>query len=390
MEAFRARRLARAMMASTTTGSSGRAGRFARHLPFLFFGLALLAAPLALSDFRLNLLAKFLTFAMVAIGLDLLWGYGGMLSLGQGVFFGLGAYAMAMYLKLEASGDYLPDFMTWTGLKELPFFWAPFGSPVLAIGVGLIGPALVAGLLGYLVFRSRVRGVYFSIITQALALIMSTLLIGQQPVSGGTNGITNYSTIFGFPLNNPATQRNLYFVTVICLGVVYLFARWLTQGRFGRVLIAVRDDENRVRFSGYNVTLVKTLVFALSAGMAGLAGILFVPQVGIISPAALGIVPSVEMVIWVAIGGRGTLVGAVVGALLVGWAKSSFSESFPDIWQYFLGAAFIGTVVLFPKGIVGAYRQLLARRPRRSPVAQPSASFGGLPAGPTLGEEGTG
>jgi urea transport system permease protein len=376
-------------MAIQTARPTRRSGQLARQIPFAVIGLVLLAAPLGLSDFRLNLLAKFLTFAIVAVGLDLVWGYGGMLSLGQGVFFGLGGYAMAMYLKLEASGDYLPDFMTWTGLNQLPFFWAPFGSPVFAIAVALLGPTLVAGLLGYLVFRNRVRGVYFSIITQALALIVSTLLIGQQPVTGGTNGITNYSTIFGLPLNNPVTQRNLYLMTVICLGAVYLFSRWLTQARFGRLLIAIRDDENRVRFSGYNVALIKALVFAISGGMAGLAGALFVPQVGIISPATLGIVPSVEMVVWVAIGGRATLVGAVLGAVLVGWAKSSFSESFPDIWQYFLGAAFIGSVVLFPKGLIGFGRQLMARRPRRSEGARPSASFGGMPAGPSLGEEGT-
>ncbi len=334
--------------------------------------LLLVVAPGGLSDFRLNLLAKFLTFAIVAIGLDLLWGYTGLLSLGQGLFFGLGAYAMAMYLKLEASGDSLPDFMIWSGQLsgDLPLFWQPFRSPLVAIVAAVALPALVAAVLGYCVFRSRIQGVYFSLITQALTLLVSILIVGQQPVTGGTNGITNLTTIFGFPREDPATLRALYVVTVVCLGAVYLLCRWLTGSRFGRLLVALRDDENRVRFSGYDPVQIKVLVFALSAAIAGLAGALFVPQVGIISPAALGIVPSVEMVVWVAIGGRGTLVGAVLGALVVNAAKSSFSEAYPDQWQYFLGALFVGAVLLFPQGLVGfltglngRLRALAGRRP---------------------------
>jgi urea transport system permease protein len=237
----------------------------------------------------------------------------------------------------------------------------------------------LAALLGYLVFRSRTRGVYFSIITQAFTLIVSILLIGQQAVTGGTNGITNLSTIFGLPLSNPKTQLVLYFVTVLCLVGIYALCRRLTHSRLGRLLVALRDDEDRVRFLGYNPVTIKTAIFALSAGISGLAGALFIPQVGIISPSALGVVPSIEMVIWVAVGGRGTLLGAIVGALLVSWGKSLFSESFPAIWQFFMGALFIGSVLLFPDGLLGAVsrlnvkvRALLDRRQSRSaPTATP-------------------
>ena len=340
--------------------------------------LLLVLAPGVLSDFWLNLLAKYLTYAIIAIGLDLLWGYTGLLSLGQGVFFGLGGYAMAMYLKLEASGNSLPDFMTWSGLKKLPWFWAPFRHPLFAVPVTIIGPAILAFLLGYLVFRSRVKGVYFAIITQALALILSIFFVGQQAYTGGTNGLTNYSTMFGQYVIAPGTQHALYLCTVICLVAVYLFSRWITRSRFGRLMIAIRDDENRVRFSGYNVVLIKSIVFAISGAVAGLAGALFVPQVGIISPADFGVVPSIEMTVWVAVGGRGTLLGPALGAVLVGAASSGFSDTFPDIWQFFLGGLFVGSVLLFPQGLVGAVRlgrvrlaaAIAARRlPPRIPVA---------------------
>ena len=336
-----------------------------RHLPLILVAVFLFAvAPNTLSEFRLSLLAKFLTFAIVALGLDLLWGYTGMLSLGHGVFFGLGAYCWAMYLKLEAAraaGEPLPDFMVWSGLKALPAFWAPFASPLFAAAAAIAVPMALAALLGYLVCCSRIRDVYFSLITQALAMILTILIIGQQPFTGGTNGMTNFSTMLGMPLQDVRTQWLLYLVTAAVLVAVYLLCRWLVASRFGRLLVAVRDDENRVRFCGYNLTAVKVFVFALSAGIAGLAGALFVPQVGIISPAMLGIVPSIEMVIWVAVGGRGTLAGAALGAVIVNAAKSGFSESFPDTWQFLLGGLFIGAVLLFPDGILGASRRLLAR-----------------------------
>ncbi len=334
----------------------------------LFIGVALLllvVAPLSLSGFQLNLLGKFLTFAIVAVSLGLIWGYGGMLCLGQGLFFALGAYAMGMYLKLEASGDSLPDFMVWSGIKELPLFWQPFHSPVVAILAAVVVPMVLAGLVGYLIFRSRVQGVYFAIITQALTLIVSLLFIGQQPYTGGTNGITNLSTIFGFPLAAKSTQMALYLATVIALGLIYLFARWLTTSRYGRLLVAMRDNENRVRFLGYNPALLKTAVFALSAGLAGIAGALFIPQVGIISPSSMGVVPSLEIVIWVAVGGRASLGGAILGAVLVNWTKSGFSATFPEVWQYFQGALFIGVVLLFPTGLVGFFSQTLPATWRR-------------------------
>jgi urea transport system permease protein len=321
----------------------------------------LFVLPGMLSDFRLNLLGKLLCFAIIAIGLDLMWGYGGMLSLGQGVFFGLGAYAMAMYMKLQSTGGDMPDFMVWSGLESMPFFWKPFEHAWFALPVAVIGPGIVAFFLGYMVFRSRVKGVYFSIITQALALVLSTFFVSQQAYTGGTNGITNYTELFGKLLILPETQLQLYQVTVIAVVAMYLLAYAITRSRFGRLLIALRDDEDRVRFTGYNVALIKAVVFAISCAMAGLAGALFVPQVGIISPANLGIVPSIEMIIWVAVGGRASLSGAVVGALTVGFAKSYLSEEFPDIWLYFLGALFIGAVVLFPSGIVGTIREGIAK-----------------------------
>jgi urea transport system permease protein len=331
-------------------------------IPFAVAALILLVvAPAMLSEFRLNLLAKFLTFAIIALGLDLLWGYGGMLSLGQGVFFGLGGYAMAMYLKLVAADGDIPDFMNWSGLESMLWFWAPFRFPWFALPIAVIGPGLLAFVLGYFIFRSRVTGVYFSIITQAMALILSIFFVSQQAYTGGTNGLTNYTTIFGQYVAAPDTQRTLYYITVVALGLVFLISRQITRSRFGKLLVAIRDDENRVRFSGYNVVLIKATTFAIAGAMAGLAGALFVPQVGIISPANLGVVPSVEMVIWVAVGGRGTLTGAVIGAIVVGAAKSNLSEAFPDIWQYFLGALFIGSVLLFPAGIVGFVRMVLER-----------------------------
>jgi len=321
----------------------------------------LLLAPLFLSEFRLSLLGKFLSYAILALGIDLIWGYTGMLSLGHGVFFGLGAYCTAMYLKLEATGGGLPDFMSWSGLTGLPWFWQPFEHGWFALVMAIVLPVSLAAILGYLTSRSRIHGVYFSILTQALALIFVILFVGQQPYTGGTNGITNFSTIFGYDLAAPSVQTVLYYISVFFLVATYLFCHRLVNSRFGRILVAIRDSENRVRFSGYNPVWFKTFVLALSAGIAGLAGALFVTQVGIISPAMMGIVPSIEMVIWVAVGGRGTLTGAVIGAILVNAAKSSFSESFPDAWLYFLGFLFILVVLLFPDGITGLFTRLSHR-----------------------------
>ena len=325
--------------------------------------MVLLVLPLLLSDFRLNLLGKFLTFAIVALGIDLLWGYTGILTLGHGVFFSLGAYAMGMYLKLQSES--LPDFMTWSGLTELPWFWKPFAHVWFALPMVILVPVAVAVVIGIPTFRARIKGPYFAILTQALALVFSILFIGQQPYTGGTNGVTNLQSIFGYSLSEPATMRGLYLVTAVILILVFLFAKWLVSTKTGRILVAIRDGENRFRFLGYNTTLFKVAIFGLSAAIAGLAGALYVPQVGIISPSMMGILPSVEMAIWVAVGGRGTLVGAVIGALVVNFAKTYLSESFPSSWLYFQGALFVGVVLFFPQGIVGLIAKLRRfRRPR--------------------------
>lgn len=343
-------------------------------VPLVLFGL-LAIAPLVLPAFRLNLLGKYLCFALVAMGLNLAWGFTGMLSLGQGVFFGLGAYAMGMYLKLEASGAELPDFMFWSGLEDLPAFWRPFSSGGFAVLAAVMVPAAVAGVLGLLLFRRRIRGVYFAIITQALALIFATLLVGQQPYTGGTNGLTNLKTIFGRPIGDAGTQLVLYFATLGSVVGGYLLLRWLTGSRFGRLLVAVREGENRVRFLGYDPARVKVIAFSISAALAGLGGALFVPQVGIISPTQVGVVPSIEMVVWVTVGGRGALLGGVLGAVVVNAAKTSISEALPSAWLYLMGGLFIASVTVFPRGLVGVGRSVAAwvagLRKVEEPVAAP-------------------
>jgi len=320
--------------------------------------ILLCLAPLFLSDFRINLLGKFVAFAILALGIDLIWGYTGILSLGHGVFFGLGAYCTAMYLKLESSAGKLPDFMSWSGLEVMPWFWKPFASAPFALIMAILIPMLLAMIIGYLTFKNRIRGVYFTILTQALSIIFVVLFIGQQAYTGGTNGITNFKTVLGFSLYDPATKLGLYYIAVLLLLAAYVFCKLIIDRRIGRVLVAIRDGENRIRFSGYNPTAYKVFVYAISAGLAGLAGAVYVPQVGIISPAEMGIIPSIEMVSWVAIGGRGTLTGAIVGAVLVNSLKSVVSESFPDIWSYFIGITFIVIVVFMPAGLVGIYQQV--------------------------------
>ena len=329
--------------------------------------LLIVVAPAALSEFRLSLLAKYLLFAIIAIGIDLSWGYGGMLTIGQGLFFGLGGYAMGMLLKLQAAGPgKLPDFMVWSGVNELPGLWKPFNHAWFAMTAAIVVPMIVAALLGLLIFRQRVRGAYFAILCQALAAAFALTLVGQQGLTGGTNGLTNVNVLIGYDLNDPVNQRSLYVLIAVILGLMYLLARQLVQSRYGRLLMAVRDGEDRVRFLGYNPTTVKMIAFAISAGMAGLAGALFVPVVGIISPSLLGIVPSIEMVIWVAVGGRGTLVGAVLGALLVNYAKTSLSEAFPSGWLYLQGLLFVVVMAFAPKGIAGI-AGMLKNRTKRAP-----------------------
>ncbi|MEB3338112.1 MAG: urea ABC transporter permease subunit UrtC [Leptolyngbyaceae bacterium] len=315
--------------------------------------------PLLLTGFRLNLMGRFLALAIAALGIDLIWGYTGLLSLGHGVFFALGGYALGMHLKLQIPANasiQLPEFMTLYGVTELPWFWKPFYSfPVSAIAIILV-PALLGALLGYLVFRNRIRGVYFSILTQASTIIFFNFFNGQQKLINGTNGLTDFKTIFGATVREPKTQFVVYTLTVVFLVLTYALCRWLTQGRFGRLLVAIRDDESRVRFSGYDPTGFKVLVFAVSAGLAGIAGALFTLQTGIISPKAMDIAFSIEMVIWVAVGGRASLVGAILGTLLVNFAKSLLSEQFPQIWLFFQGALFLIVVMVLPNGLIGWLR----------------------------------
>ena len=315
------------------------------------------------SDFTLNLFGKFLAYAILALGLDLIWGYTGILSMGHGVFFGLGAYCMGMYLTLEIGGEgvyqsKLPDFMVWNRVQELPLFWKPFHSFFFTTLAVALVPGLLAAVFGFLAFRTRVRGVYFAIITQALAL-SAWLVFNRNEVNlGGTNGLTNFKKVLGFTLTEASTQRGLYVVTALALCGAYLLCRWIVKSRAGKILLAIRDAENRVLYSGYTPANYKVFVFTVSAMLAGVAGALYAPQVGIITPGRIGVLPSIEMVIWVAVGGRGSLIGAVIGAVGVNWARSYLTSSYPDYWLYFLGGIFVLVVQFFPDGVVGLARDL--------------------------------
>jgi urea transport system permease protein len=307
--------------------------------------------------FRVGLLGRFLALAIVALGIDLIWGFTGILSLGHGLFFALGGYSLAMYLQLQIPQGELPEFFTLYGVTELPAFWKPFYSLPFTVFSIVLLPAIVGAVLGYLVFRNRIRGVYFSILTQAALIVFFNFFNGQQKLINGTNGLkTDTATFFGQTVSSPPVQTTFYGLTIVFLIVAYALCRWLTSGRFGRLLVAIRDDESRVRFTGYDPTPFKVLVFAVSAGLAGISGALFTVQSGIISPKAMDIAFSIEMVIWVAVGGRATLVGAIVGALLVNFAKSLLSEQFPQVWYFFQGALFLTVVTVLPGGLIGWIR----------------------------------
>ncbi|NLE82274.1 MAG: urea ABC transporter permease subunit UrtC [Rhodococcus sp.] len=329
----------------------------------VLFGLA----PAVLSDFRLNLLGKFLCFAIVAAGIGLAWGRGGMLTLGQGVFFGIGAYIMAMHLKIadaELRGDTVPDFMQIAGIRELPAYWAPFASPLVTLLAIAFVPALVAVVLGLGVFKRRVKGAYFAILSQALAAAFAILLIGQQS-TGGSNGLNRFRTFFGYDLSDPVNKRMLFFIVAAILLLVVAATRQLMNSRYGELLVAVRDQEERVRFLGYDPANVKVFAYAVAAFFAGIAGAMFVPIVGIISPADVGIVPSIAFLIGVAIGGRSTLLGPVLGAIGVAWAQTALSENFPSAWTYAQGLLFIVVVGFFPAGLAG----IASLRRRRKTVS---------------------
>jgi urea transport system permease protein len=326
--------------------------------------LLIVVLPATLEVFRLNLIGKYLTYAFVAVGLVLLWGNAGVLSLGQGVFFGLGGYCMAMFLKLEASDPEstkiqstpgIPDFMDWNQLTSLPSFWIPFKSFPLATLAVLIVPAVIAYVVGTAMFKRRVGGVYFAVITQAVALILSLGIDGNQGYTGGRNGITDLKTLLGWDIRTQSAQYILYFATVTLLFGCIFLSRWVLSSKMGRILNAMSEKEDRVRFSGYDVANFKVFIFCLSAAISGIGGAFFVLQVGFISPSLVGIVPSIEMVIFAAVGGKRSLLGAVYGTLLVNTGKSLFSETFPQLWLYCMGGLFILVVVLMPDGLAGIW-----------------------------------
>jgi urea transport system permease protein len=360
-------------------------------------GYAILAAliflvlPLTLDVFRLNLVGRYLTYAFVAVGLVVCWGYGGILSLGQGVFFGLGGYCMAMFLKLEASSvantkiqstPGIPDFMDWNQITHLPWFWEPFHNFPFTLVAVLAVPTFFAFIIGVAMFKRRVGGVYFAIITQAIAAILTILIIGQQGLTGGVNGITDLRTLLGWDIRTNHAQLLLYFINGGLLFGCLFAAQYVKWSKLGRILIAMRDKEDRVRFSGYDVANFKVFAFCIAAAMSAIGGAMFTLQVGFMSPSFVGIVPSIEMVIFCAVGGRLSLLGAVYGTLLINWGKSAFSEAFPSLWLFGMAALFIGVVLFFPQGLAGLYETYLvpalhrllamARAPRGVAAKEPA------------------
>ena len=329
------------------------------------------SSPLHLSGYTVTLLGKYMTYAMLAMAVDLVWGYCGILSLGHGAFFALGGYAIGMYLmrQIGTRGVYgdpvLPDFMVFLSWKELPWFWHGFDSFPFALAMVFLAPGVLGLVFGFLAFRSRVSGVYLSIITQALTYALMLAFFRNDMGFGGNNGFTDFKDLLGFSLHAPATRMVLFVVTALCLGGTYLLCRYIIDSRAGRVIEAVRDSESRARFLGYRVESYKLWMFVLSALLAGLAGALYVPQIGIINPGEFSPTNSIEIVIWIAIGGRGTLYGAVVGAFLVNYAKTYFTAALPSMWLYALGALFVLVTLFLPTGVVG----LLGERRRRRGVA---------------------
>ncbi len=332
-----------------------------KNLAFAIVVLIIALLPLFLSPFRVSLVGKFITYAIVALSIDLIWGYTGILSLGHGVFFGLGGYGMGMYLKLVASHGKLPDFMSWSGRTTLPWFWEFYKTAPEAVLMIILVPSVLAFVLGLLTFMNRIKGVYFSILSQALALVFVTLFIGLQPYTGGTNGITEFSTLFGQPIAGKSAKYMWYYVALAFLVLTYFVFTTIMKTKCGRVLVAIRDGENRARFSGYQTATYKTFVYVLSALFTGIAGALFVPFSGIISPSEMSISNSIDMAIWVAVGGRGTLIGAVVGAFIVNTTKTLISENFPEIWSYFIGAIFVLVVLFLPRGLTGVFTDAVSK-----------------------------
>ncbi|HMY97027.1 MAG TPA: urea ABC transporter permease subunit UrtC [Pseudomonadales bacterium] len=349
----------------------------------LLAALLLMVLPLSLDLFRLGLVGKYITYAFVAVSLVLLWGNGGILSLGQGVFFGLGGYCMAMFLKLEASDPVstaiqstpgIPDFMDWNQLTALPWFWEPFKSLSFTIVAILLVPTLFAFVIGFAMFKRRVGGVYFAIITQAVALILSILIVGQQGYTGGVNGITDLKTLHGWDIRTDSAKYILYYVSALLLLGCILLSRGILGSKFGMLLLAMRDKEERVRFSGYDVSDFKIFIFCVSAMISAIGGAMFTLQVGFMSPSFVGIVPSIEMVIFAAVGGRMSLIGAVYGTLLVNFGKTMFSETYPELWLFLMGGLFIAVVMFFPNGLAGIYQKYAKRSGLLRRMMQPAAN----------------
>lgn len=371
--------------ASTPSGSSGEQSLLQRIRPYAGYAalaIALLVlAPALLSDFRLGLLAKYCTYAIAAVGIGLAWGRGGMLTLGQGLFFGLGGYAMAMHLKLADAGPgQVPDFMVLYAAGEMPLWWEPFRSSAFTLFAIIAIPAAVATVLGLAVFGRGVRGAYFAILSQALAAAFATLLIGQVKTTGGFNGLNNFKGFFGYSLYDPVNKRMLYFIAAGTLLAAIALIALLYRSRYGELLIAVRDAEPRVRFLGYNPAMVKLAAYVIAAVLAGIAGALFVPIVGIISPEDVGVVASIGLVAGVALGGRAALLGPAVGALCVGYAETTLSETFPGSWSYFQGLLFIVVLLLLPGGLAEGISRLrgLLNRSKSNQDAAPEPE--GAPA----------
>ncbi|MBV8890304.1 MAG: urea ABC transporter permease subunit UrtC [Alphaproteobacteria bacterium] len=320
------------------------------------------SSPFALPDYLVPLLGKYLCYAMLALSLDLIWGYAGILSLGQGAFFALGGYCMGMYLmrQIGTRGVYqnpvLPDFMVFLQYKQLPWFWWGFDHFAFAMAMVLLVPGLLAFVFGWLAFRSRVTGVYLSIITQAMTYALLLAFFRNDMGFGGNNGLTDFKDILGWDLHRPETRIGLYLASVAALGLTYLVCRLIAGSKLGRVLLALRNAESRVRFLGYSTVRAKLFVFTVAALLAGVAGALYVPQVGIINPSEFSPGNSIEVAIWVSVGGRGTLLGAILGAVLVNFAKTWLTGAAPEIWLFFLGGLFVLTTLAFPRGIIGLFR----------------------------------
>jgi urea transport system permease protein len=323
-------------------------------------------SPLHLSQYWVTLIGKIMCYAIVALAMDLIWGYAGILSLGHGLFFALGGYAMGMYLmrQIGREGQYqaeLPDFMVFLDWKELPWHWWNTDQFWWCALLVVLVPGLLALVFGYFAFRSRVKGVYFSIITQALTFAAMLAFFRNAMGFGGNNGFTDFKRILGMPITTPETRMVLFIATGVFLVGTLLLARWIVTSKFGRVLTAIRDAETRAAFCGYNTVHYKLAIFVLSAVICGIAGALYVPQVGIINPGEMSPANSIEIAIWVAVGGRGTLTGAIVGAGAVNGAKSFFTQNFPDYWLYALGLIFILVTLFLPRGLVGLFSRLRGR-----------------------------